>query len=170
MDRGQETYVKILENTGEDLRFLVWKIDPLALGLEELASTGRRKERRQGEDILVGCKEPPFLANGEGHNRRGQSTVGAPVSSPQWRLRQTDCSNIPPDWRALIERSLQFRQLRGILIRLLQLDNLVHAIGRSERALEHGCGLGGFLTLGSLIGMAGKQLQRVTKRVSRLED
>jgi hypothetical protein len=58
----------------------------------------------------------------------------------QSRLRQT--GNIPPDWRALIERLLQFRQLRGILIRLLQLHNLVHAVGRSERALEHGCGGG----------------------------
>lgn len=55
----------------------------------------------------------------------------------QFRLRRT--GSIPPDWRAPIERLLQFRQLCGILIRLLQLDNLIHAIIRAEGALEHGC-------------------------------
>jgi len=39
----------------------------------------------------------------------------------------------------MVERPLQFRQLRGIPIRLLQLDSLLHAVLRPEGALEHGC-------------------------------
>jgi len=37
--------VKILEDTGKDLRFLVWKIDPLTLSLEKLSSASRRKKK-----------------------------------------------------------------------------------------------------------------------------
>ena len=62
---------------------------------------------------------------------------------------------------------MQFRQLRGIPIGLLQLDSLLHAIIRSEGALEHGCGCGGILSLKLrvLIGNVG-EIERVTKRVS----
>jgi hypothetical protein len=86
----------------------------------------------------MGRKKSSFPADSKGNYRRGQSAVHTHVSIDQFRLRQSGC--LPPDWRALIERLLQFRHHRGIPIRLLQLRNLLHAIIRSERALEHDCG------------------------------
>jgi hypothetical protein len=83
---------------------------------------------------------------------------------------QTGSGNIPPDWRALIERLLQFRQLRGIPIRLLQLDNLIDAVRRADGALEHGCGGGVFLTLSRPYRDGGETVERVTKGVSRVEN
>ena len=115
-------------------------MDPLALRLQELRSTSRRQKRRQGKDVLVRCKKSAFLSNRNSHNRRGQSAVANKGQHLNYNFRQP-WPALPPNGRILVERLLQFRQLRGILIRLLQLHNLLNAIIRSEGTLEHGCGL-----------------------------
>lgn len=74
-DRRCITYVKILENTGEDLRFLVGKFNPLTLRIEELPPTNRRKERRQAEDVLMRRKQSSFLSNHQGDDRRDEGTT-----------------------------------------------------------------------------------------------
>ncbi len=67
--------------------------------------------------------------------------------------------DLPPNRRTLVERLMQFRQLRLILKALLQPRNLFDAIGRSERTLEHDCG-----EAKNELDWTGNNLERVTKR------
>lgn len=75
------THVEIFENTGKDLRFLVWKIDPLTLSLKKLPPTCRRKKRRQTENVLVRCKKPSLAPDRQGDDRGGESPVDGKISA-----------------------------------------------------------------------------------------
>jgi len=56
-------FVQILENSGEDLWFLVDKCDALCVGLEELVSADIREERGFAENVFVSSEQSLVLAN-----------------------------------------------------------------------------------------------------------
>jgi len=68
--------VEILEHGREDLGLLVRKGDSLVHGIRRVLATGRLKERRLAEDVLVCRKQTPLAANGKGDNGRGRDVDG----------------------------------------------------------------------------------------------
>ncbi len=68
--------VKILEDGREDLGFFVGQRDLLGLRVHHLVLQDALEEGRGSEDILVGCKDPLFLADDEG-NDGGDGAAGA---------------------------------------------------------------------------------------------
>lgn len=130
--------VEILEDTGKDFGFFVRKMNPLALALEELSLASRRKEGRQAENILVGCKKSILSTNRQGDDRRGQSPACDQCQSSMAHTTVNTADLPAIGRRTLLHRPLQLRQPHRIPTRLLRLDSLLHAI-MTGRSLEHGC-------------------------------
>jgi len=61
--------VEIFENTRKDFGFFIGKTDPLALSLEKLTSTSRRKEWRQAKDVLMCRKKSSLATDRDGDDR-----------------------------------------------------------------------------------------------------
>jgi hypothetical protein len=63
-------FVKILENTGENLRLFLREVDSSSSGLKELSTTSSCKEGRMAKYIFVGCKESLFSTDTQRDNGR----------------------------------------------------------------------------------------------------
>lgn len=142
--------VEVLENGGENLRFLIGEVNPPALRIKELLAAGPIEEGRLAEDIFVRSKEPALAADGQGDDGGGRGGLRRRVL-------------------LVVERSLQFRQLLvsgDTLLLLLESGGLVDAVLgllRAERALEHGGDFSSGSTKERLGVDRGGLVQRATK-------
>lgn len=67
------TLVQILENAGENLRFLCRQVDASSSGLEELTVQRLREERGMGQDVFMRGKQSLVGTHDDCHDGRGQT-------------------------------------------------------------------------------------------------